>query len=132
MSRPLEAAGYNVFSSDMNPRGYGEAIDFLTSDRVVESIITNPPYLLAEEFVRKALSCTTYKVAMLLPFSFWESKKRRALFTEHPPKRVYVFARRVSLYPGGDRGDRSSGKVVYAWFVWEHGSTGETTIQRIE
>jgi hypothetical protein len=132
ISKVLEAAGYAVLSSDIRDRGYGEVLDFFETQRTVESIVTNPDYGRAEEFVRRALASTTYKVAMLLRASFYESQRRAPLFAEHPPKRIYVFARRLTLYPAGERGDRSGGHVMYAWFVWEHGFKGETTIQRIE
>jgi phage N-6-adenine-methyltransferase len=132
ISKVLEAEGYTVHSSDIKDRGFGEVLDFFKAQRTVESIVTNPDYSRAEEFVRKALASTTYKVAMFLRASFFESQRRAPLFAEHPPKRIYVFARRVSLFPGGERGDSSGGQAMYAWFVWEHGFKGETTIQRIE
>ena len=132
ISKVLEAAGYTVLSSDIKDRGYGEVLDFFKTERTVESIVTNPDYRRAEEFVRKALASTTQKVAMFLRASFFESQRRAPLFAEHPPKRIYMFARRVSLYPGGEHGNNGGGQAMYAWFVWEHGFKGETTIQRIE
>jgi hypothetical protein len=62
----LKQAGYRVISSDIIDRGYGKVEDFLASIMTVESLVTNPPYKHAEEFVRKALEVTTFKVAMLL------------------------------------------------------------------
>lgn len=46
ISRVLEAAGYQVVSTDLIDRGYGAGgQDFLKSDRpLAKNIITNPPY----------------------------------------------------------------------------------------
>src|SRR5829696_8575713 len=53
MSRVLERTGNCVISSDLYDRGFGEiGHDFLTTDRVCENIVTNPPYNSAEGFVR--------------------------------------------------------------------------------
>jgi hypothetical protein len=132
VSRVLEAAGYHVISTDTEPRGYGDRSDFLEAHRIVESIVTNPPYSKGEQFVRHALASTTYKVALLLPVNFLESRRRADLFADYPPARLYTFARRVSLYPGGERGDRGGGVTMYCWFVWEHGYRGDPTVHRIE
>jgi hypothetical protein len=130
ISRVLQAAGYEVLSTDLIDRGYGAVLDFLTSHQVVKNIVSNPPYKLAEAFVRKALESTTYKVAMLLKLTFLESQSRYRLFQETPPKRVYVFSKRLSLYRGGVE-NRGGGTTAFAWFVWEHGHVKETTLQVI-
>ena len=71
LSKVLESAGYQVKSSDLIDRGYGEkGINFL--DPKIEiwngDIITNPPYIFAKEFIVKALSIVPegFKVAMFL------------------------------------------------------------------
>ena len=57
MSKVLEKNGYNVRSSDLIDRGYGEVYDFLSLENTEWNgdIITNPPYRMAKEFVLKAL-----------------------------------------------------------------------------
>ena len=51
MSEVLIKNGYNVYSSDLINRGYGETgIDFLQSTKQVDNIVTNPPFNLATEF----------------------------------------------------------------------------------
>jgi hypothetical protein len=146
ISKVLKRAGYLVISSDIVDRGYGDIEDFLSSRRKEESIVTNPPYKLAEAFVRKALGASTYKVAMLLRLCFLESQQRYPLFTETPLKAVYVFSRRLTFYRGGKAGGRKSdkegeavsraaivkgGAVAYAWFVWEQGYRGEPLLRWI-
>lgn len=77
-------------------------------------IITNPPFYLAEEFVRKALSCATH-VAMLLRLAFLETRKREAINREHPAD-VYVLSRRPSFINNG-----ATDATAYGWFVWGPG-----------
>jgi hypothetical protein len=44
MSKVLEETGCAVLSSDLYDRGYGEVgLDFLTSTRYADNIVTNPP-----------------------------------------------------------------------------------------
>jgi ParB-like chromosome segregation protein Spo0J len=127
ISKVLAEAGYSVDSSDLIDRGYGDVEDFLTTERRAENIATNPPYSMAEDFVRKALSCTTGKVAMFLPLTFLESRKRESLLAGSCLKTVYVFIDRVSLYKGSSA-NRGGGRAAYAWFVWEHGYVGSPTL----
>lgn len=131
ISRVLDAAGYEVISSNLIDRGYGEVGNFLTSDRKVESIVTNPPFDKDDEFVRKALESSTHKVAMLLPVTFLEGPKRVKWLRETPLKTVHTFASRVNLCKNGEEG-RKNGRFVFAWFVWEHGHSGPPTISWIE
>jgi len=128
ISRALEQVGYRVISSDIVDRGYGHVENFLSSRRRVESIITNPPFKLAEEFIRRALDLTTFKVAMFLRLSFLESQQRYHLFTQTPLKAVYVFSRRLTLYRAGIARS-GSGAVAYAWYVWQHGYRGEPRLR---
>ena len=134
ISEVLEAAGYDVYSSDLIDRGYGDVADFLVpaTQHIVDSVVTNPPFNRAEEFIRKALECTRFKVAMLLRLKFLESMQRRPLFQETPLKHVYVFSDRVTMYPGDEpnRGN-GSGFEAYAWYVWEQGYEGTPQIDWI-
>lgn len=126
MSRVLQAHGYEVRSSDLVDRGYGESpVDFLcvTPRKSVANVVTNPPYSLAEEFVRTALAISSNKVAMLLKLTFLEGEKRRRMFESTPLARVHVFSRRLTLMRNGAP-PRSGGMIAFAWFVWEHGYIG--------
>ncbi len=91
--------------------------DFLTLDiepGAFDVIITNPPFYLAEEFVRKALSCATH-VAMLLRLAFLETRQREALHEKFPCD-VYVLSRRPSFMANG-----ATDNTAYGWFVWGPG-----------
>ena len=57
LSKVFEDSGFNVKSTDLIDRGYGETgIDFLAQTGKFDGdIVTNPPYSLANQFVYKAL-----------------------------------------------------------------------------
>lgn len=81
--------GYNVRSSDLIDRGYGDVQDFLSME-VTDwdgDIITNPPYKYSLEFILKALDIIPEgrKVAMFLKVQFLEGKQRKSLFINTPP-----------------------------------------------
>lgn len=127
MSRVLEAAGYAVHSTDLVDRGYGEGgVDFLAQPFPVAvhpgSIVTNPPFSLAGDFARHALGLGVRKVALFGRLGFLEGQKRAAFFERHPPSRVWIFARRATLW-AGDAPDpkERGGRQAFAWFVWERG-----------
>lgn len=133
--------GYKVFGSDVVKRGESIGLfrlaDFLKLNIKVfkeTDIVTNPPYKYAKEFVLKALEQVDdgRKVCMFLKLTFLEGKARlQELFSKYPPKRIWVFSERVMCAKNGDfDGVRAGGgsAVAYAWFIWEKGYKGETTI----
>lgn len=137
ISKVLRKHGYNVFSTDIINRGYGDdTYDFLSGDvnKFYGDIITNPPYKQAQEFIEEALNVIPYgnKVAMLLRLQFLEGKKRRELYKYNPPKRIYVFSGRIPCAKNGDFGEANRSAVAYAWFVWEKGFQGEPVIRWID
>jgi len=130
MSFVLEKHGYNVRKSDIIQRKDGiEKLDFLSSlnNSIWNGdIITNPPYLFAQEFVEKSLSLIPYgnKVAMFLKLTFLEGSRRKKLFEQYPPMRVWVSSSRIMCSKNAMFNVRESSAVCYAWFVWEKGFNG--------
>ena len=57
LSEVFKKRGYNVRSTDLVDRGYGEVKDFLffNDEEWEGDIITNPPYKFATDFIYKAL-----------------------------------------------------------------------------
>ena len=153
ISKVLEEQGYDVYSSDLIYRGYGDdkPFDFLKDrlDNFDGDIITNPPYKFAQEFVERAVETVKdgRRVAMFLKLTFLETQSRRLLFDKYPPRTVYVFSGRVRCGKNGDFYDRDkngcikydtkgepklvSSAVAYAWFVWEKGFKGSPIIKWI-
>ena len=54
ISKVFIIKGYDVISTDLVYRGYGEQLNFLQNDLVADNIITNPPYKDALEFIVQA------------------------------------------------------------------------------
>ena len=128
ISKVLLAHGHDVLSTDLVYRGFGEAPhDFLTSPYTSVNVITNPPFKLAEEFVRLSLQRTTGKVAILGKLQFLEGAKRKIMFENSPFKAVYVFSKRLTMTRGGEEMD-NSGMIAFAWYVFEHGYKGKPTV----
>lgn len=127
--RVLEERGLPYLATDLIDRGFGEGgHDFFNSVHRANNIITNPPYSLAEKFVRLSLDRTDGKVAMLCKLAFLEGARRRPLFETTPLKNVYVFSKRLSMYRNGEKGAYASGMIAFAWFVWEHGYSGQPVL----
>jgi|SRR5665213_1967392 len=128
MVRVLRDTGRPVDASDLFDRGYGETgVDFLKASRVVENIVTNPPYNSAEGFVEAGLRQTTQKLCLLLRLAFLEGASRqRTIFSTTPPARVWVFSERITFYPAGAV-VKGSGTTAYAWFVWDKQNVTRTT-----
>ena len=139
LSKRIKEKGYTVYSTDIINRGYcDDVIDFLSTDKEFRGdIITNPPYKFAKEFVLKALDILQdgYKCFMFLKLQFLEGKARyNEIFSKYPPKKVYVFSERVMCAKNGKFEEMKAGggsAVAYAWFVFEKGFKGLTSIEWI-
>lgn len=135
ISKVLQAHGYEVISTDLIYRGFGdpEPLDFLkeTLDGFEGDIITNPPYSVGLEFVQRALESVRPggKVAMLLKVQFLEGQKRGAFFKDTPPRIVYISRSRLSCAKNGDFERFPDSAIAYAWYVWEKGFTGDPVIK---
>ena len=112
-------------------------IDFLTYEpnRKFGTIITNPPFKYAKEFILKALELSSHYVIMFCKLQLLEGQERKKLFEKYPPKYIYVFSKRVSTLMNGDEVDEN-GKpwatlLATAWYVWERDYKGEPIVRWI-
>lgn len=135
LSKRLEQFGYNVVSTDIVDRGYGECgVDFLNTWEVPFeapmnancAILTNPPYRYATEFVEHALQIAPYDampVFMLLKTTFLEGKKRyEMLYRKGYLQAIYQFTGRLLCAKNGDFERMSEGggsAVSYAWYRFQ-------------
>jgi len=137
LSKVLEQNGFEVISTDLIYRGYGDPkpMNFLEEsfEDFEGDIITNPPYKYALEFVQKALNSIQpgRKVAMFLKLQFLEGKARKKFFMENPPKVVYVSSSRLTCAKNGEFEKYQNSAVAYAWFIWEKGFAGDPIIKWI-
>lgn len=129
ISKVLIEHGYEVISTDLVDRGYGQPrVDFMMEWQPrAPNIITNPPFKFNIEFAEKALSLASGKVAMLCRLAWLEGKSRKPLFEGSPLSRVWVFSERVSILRNGDEmmGGGGGGMIAFAWYVWDHSYEGE-------
>lgn len=131
ISLVLEQKGYEVISTDLVPRGYGEGrIDFLMEMHPrAPNIITNPLFKLAAQFAQAACRLAEGKVALLCRLAWLEGAERRKLFETTPLARLWVFSRRLPMmHRYGYSGPQSSSAIAFAWFVWDHAHSGAPTI----
>lgn len=133
ISETLVEYGKIVHSYDLIDRGYGITGDnFLDRKTAIEGdVITNPPYKYAEEFIRKCIELTQdgAKIAMFLKLQFLESKGRKKLFEEYPPKVIYVSSGRLRCAKGGDFANATGNAVCFCWYIWEKGYKGDTVVR---
>lgn len=106
---------------DVIERDITRGDDFLADTGRYVSIVTNPPFSLAFEFIVKCKEVTDY-FALLLPISYLHGKQRYdSIYSDvaFPLSTVYVFTRYPMLgQPLREDGKYPTGMMVYAWFVW--------------
>lgn len=112
-------------------RGQSRVSDFLGLDAVprriekqgVDWIITNPPFRLAPEFIRRSIAIRPRKgVAMLTRLAFLEGIDRyRSLFRTNPPSIIAQFTERVPMVKGR-LSAKGSTATAYCWLVWLRGA----------
>ena len=134
LAKVFDRAGRLQFATDLIYRGYGSVVDFLNTDTNIKyngNIVSNPPYKIAERFIRKALDTVTdgHKVCMFLKLTFLESKSRKQLFEQYPPKTIWVSSSRINCAKNGDFDKYPSSVVAYAWYIWEKGYAGQTVVK---
>ena len=136
LSKVFEEYGYKVRSSDLIVRTEDvEQLDFLTSNETWDgTIITNPPYNQAVNFIQKAMESITEgnKLIMFLKVQFLEGKSRKKLFEKYPPKTVWVSSSRITCAKNGDfeyMKANGGSAVAYAFYVWQKGYKGDTILK---
>lgn len=135
ISKIFAQHGYFVVGSDLRTDNiYGDypGRDFLTTSFPGQcpspgSIVTNPPFKLALQFILRALSePSVKKVAMFARIQLLESKERYLeLWSKYPPVRVYIFSQRVTCHKEG------VSIMAFCWYIWEKGYTGRPELHWI-
>lgn len=121
MSKILEKYFDNVISTDINM-----GIDFLHSNYECDAIITNPPFSLSTDFIKKALNDCDI-VAMLFKSQFWHSKKRYDIYEKYKPSYILPLTWRPDfLFKERNVGDKASPTMEVLWTVWIKGNNNCT------
>lgn len=166
LGNALIAKGYdpqNIIETDLNEWPGQESrviapIDFLgagyhqrilpmiAGERRDFSVMMNPPFSHATEFVERSLAMGARKILMFQRFSFLESSARRDFWDKYPPARIWLCGDRANCWRGDvpdedilDEGGEiiTKGKkgrstpTAHAWFVWERDQPGSMTVCRL-
>ncbi|OGT54438.1 MAG: methyltransferase [Gammaproteobacteria bacterium RIFCSPHIGHO2_12_FULL_63_22] len=142
MAAPLKEYALTVVASDVHHYGYGYVHDFLWVPQCLtwdgkninsrpDWVITNPPFRLAEQFVKRGMEIANEGVAVLVRSVFIESIGRyENLFRHTPPAVMAQFVERVPMVKG--RLDRNASTATsYCWLVWRRGSSLPSRLQWI-
>ena len=129
---------FDIISTDLINRGYGiGGVDFLTHDykRKFNTVITNPPFSLAKEFIEKGLEVSDKYVIMFCKIQLLEGVKRKDMFLNTPLKYVYVHTTRQATWKDGNptdsKGRKWANTMCLAWFVWDKEYVGNPIIKWI-
>ena len=116
MARVLREGKNKVIESDLDRE---PSVDFLSCVAMPEDanfIITNPPFNLAAQFIRKAMELKpTHGFAFLLKSQFWHASSRLALFESSCPSFVLPLTWRPD-FCFGERGGAPTMECL--WTVW--------------
>lgn len=92
------------------------------------TVIMNPPFSLAEEFVSYAQLLGARKIICFQRQAWRESKSRRLWWEQNSPARVWVCGARASCWRfdllGTEKSEGSGTPTSNAFYVWERGHKG--------
>lgn len=114
-----------VLSTDLATGRYGiGGVDFFKAEDYVPKekfwIVTNPPYGIANEYIRKAFKYGAERIICLMQFRYLESAKvREDLLGGGHLLRVLLIKERLSMFPYGFEGPKMTNKQNSAWFIWD-------------
>lgn len=112
MSSVIKNMGYKVKESDID-RGD----DFLKCPFFeCDWIITNPPFSLSEQFIRRAFEHKR-PFAFLLKCQYWHAKKRLSLFEETHPTYILPLTWRVDFLK--KKRGKGAPPMDVMWVVWD-------------
>lgn len=123
--------GFEVVSTDLEDYAEGNALggmDFLKFTKPLgPSIITNPPFGLADEFIAHARDALKVRyLALLLKVDFFSAARRLATFERDPPTWVLPLTWRVDFTGDG------SPPMNCMWVVWTPSTTKDTIFRLLQ
>ena len=120
MMSVFEEEGYNVVGTDIRTGN-----DFrLATKSQGNIIVTNPPYCIADEFIRKARELEPKAFAFLLKSQYWHAATRGRLFYDIRPKLVMPLLWRPDFLFGAKS---KSPTMEVLWTVWVYPYDNITT-----
>lgn len=124
LAEELNRWGYEVIRTDII-----DGRDFLTWRPQIawDCIVTNPPFSLKDEFIKRCYQLEK-PFALLLPLTTFEGKKRQALFKRYGVQ-VILFDRRINFETPSGKG--KGAWFMTAWFTWGLGLESDITFARL-
>jgi hypothetical protein len=133
--------GYSVESYDKFK--YDNSLCDITTDQDVltlekpslaQALVTNPPYHkdLPRQIALKG--ATEYDVtALFVRLTFLEGKKRKQLFSDHPPSDIIFLSDRIrfdsNIIEQVERKDQIGGMIAYCWIIFRKDHCGPTQLR---
>jgi hypothetical protein len=130
-----------ILETDLIDRGVGiGGVDFFHAEEYVPKepfiVLTNPPYSIADNYIRQAFKYGADVIIMLLRHAYSESSKTREdilsgghLMTE------YLIKERLKMRADSYTGKTVSNMYNHGWFIWSRhynaSNPNEFTIRRI-
>lgn len=137
----LRNRGYAVLATNIKDRGCGlSSVDFLKVDpkkffaryREPHTILTNPPYSLATEFIEHALEILPERglYIALMNITYLAGQKRyQRVYSKGSLREIYVFSKRIECWKNGEHPKDKCGSIAnYAWYVFQKGYKGQPTL----
>ncbi len=114
LSKVLRDSGYNVICSDIHDYGLGHEIRNFYKFDVAQApvMITNPPYMLAEMFIKKSTELQLEVFCLLLKSTYWHARSRLDLFNNYAPSYVLPLTWRPDFKGLG------APTMDFSWNVW--------------
>lgn len=116
-----------VMGSDSEDYGYQgvqypdpKLLDFTNHHTITaDAIVTNPPYALMEDFIKRGLSMSETDFALLTRIQVLEGQNRyNKFFKVVPPTKVSIFSDRVPFKTGAVV-RRASKMFTHCWLYWD-------------
>ncbi len=124
IAQVLEAADFHVLASDLLDHGYGlVGCDFFKQHTAwCDSVVSNPPFAHADEFILHASRIGVQRMALLLKMDFWSAAKRLRVWEKWRPSGIYPLTWRLDFTGAG------SPHTNVMWCLWNGKDTVTTTV----
>lgn len=135
IERVLLERGFQVICSDLHGRA-DECRDFFDIHEQHQTIITNPPFRLHQEFIKHAKRIVADKFCFLLPLNYLVGAQRHSDIWSDPTfplARVHVLTRGIDFVGTDPFADRFKPAQIYCgWFIFERRHRGPPTLHWID
>lgn len=139
IAKELTATSYNVYSTDIVERDFklNAVLDYFTASSPLPlvggdfAVVTNPPYNVANEFLKHTLEVVQPKTCcVFLPTRYLEGISRyEQIYSKHKPSKILAYVRRIGCFTlkdianGKKITDHGVGSAVsYMWLCFDRDS----------